>query len=318
MRIFLQFLLISIALHLLSVQAQNAPVISAGSLHSTNAVIYVPVTVSGFSNIGSFQLRLLYDPTIANLTSFAKSSLLTGSLAANTNTPGVIVFSWFKTGMAGVNIPDNTELFTFTFARASNGISTLAWDPGNFTCLWFNAAGQALNQEPFTNFYLNGKVHFMPVIQVYEQPSHPMPVLSFNEMPSTFPTPPQTNTFRNQEISEMLSPSETEKASKTESTFLNELSNKSEKKQLTLHALQDNRAGSIRLRYTLPAGGRVNIRIYSQNGQLLEARNLYTKPAGTYEMPLQTRINGICIASIELMSGTESYKESILFVNKSH
>ncbi len=144
-----------------NMQAQNAPVLTAGVALTIGNQTTIPVTVSNFSNIGSFQLKLLYNTSIASAASMTAFPQLGGSLATNLNMPGIITISWFKTSPNGVSLPSNTTLFNIVFNRTGSGTTALQWDETNGSCLWFNASYQALNQHPFSNYYIPGSLTFL-------------------------------------------------------------------------------------------------------------------------------------------------------------
>ncbi|MCB0806087.1 MAG: hypothetical protein KDC05_09845 [Bacteroidales bacterium] len=143
----------------IDLQAQNAPVINFGDTISYNNTIVLPIIAENFSDIGSCNLKLLYDPAILSAVSVTKSSQLTGSIASNINTPGVITLGWFT--YPGLTLPDQTIIFTFTFNRISPGASYLIWEDDGFSCAWSNSSFTYLNDVPAAQFYNNSTAYML-------------------------------------------------------------------------------------------------------------------------------------------------------------
>ena len=64
----------------IGIYAQNAPITTAGTIVSNGSTAIVPITATGFTNIGSCNLKLTYDPAIATPTAVTTGPLLGGSL----------------------------------------------------------------------------------------------------------------------------------------------------------------------------------------------------------------------------------------------
>ena len=140
------------------VNAQNAPVSSVGSFESTGTIVSVPITATGFNNIGSCNLQLLYDPTLVNCTSVVKGSQLGGGLATNLNVPGVITLGWYT--WPGLTLPDNTEIFSLNFSKIAQGTSVIAWNENYPDRQWSDGNSFTLSDLPFESFYFSGSVIF--------------------------------------------------------------------------------------------------------------------------------------------------------------
>lgn len=189
--------LIVIMLTLLSVVqsgAQNAPVTTAGVVSTVGTTKVVPITVANFTNVGSCNLRIVYDPAIAIATLAAKAPGIGGSFSYNVATPGVVSWGWFIFG--GLTLPANTVLFNITFTKISSGNSDLTWDDSNPNyCTWSNSNSVVLNDTPTENYYNNGILYFLsldapvttaPVLTAFRntQLEVPVSVTSFTSIAS--------------------------------------------------------------------------------------------------------------------------------------
>ena len=86
--------------------AQNAPITTVGSYTGNETTVTIPITVTDFDNIGSCNLRLTYNASVALATNVTTGPLLGGQLAANLDEPGTIVLGWYT--YPGLTLPDNT------------------------------------------------------------------------------------------------------------------------------------------------------------------------------------------------------------------
>jgi hypothetical protein len=136
--------------------AQNAPIITAGTVVSTGSSFTVPVTVTNFNDIRSCNLELSYNSTQATALSVTTGPLLGGTLATNLSYPGKIALGWYT--WPGTSLPDNTVIFNITFARVSAGPVSITWNGEGSACQWWNSEGEVLNDLPLTSFYNNGSV----------------------------------------------------------------------------------------------------------------------------------------------------------------
>lgn len=139
--------------------AQNAPVSTVENISANQPELTVAVTATGFSNIGSCNLQLLYNPEIAMCIAVDKGSQLPGQLASNVSIPGVITLGWYD--WPGVTLPDNSIIFKFTFSRVGNGTSPITWNEDYTDRQWSDGNFNGLNDLPFEDFYLNGSVTFL-------------------------------------------------------------------------------------------------------------------------------------------------------------
>ncbi|MFU8844604.1 MAG: cohesin domain-containing protein [Bacteroidales bacterium] len=148
-----------IFLNVIDIQAQNAPASTVGAIFSYGATATVPVSVTGFNNVGSCNLRWLYDPAVATCTGVTKSASLPGGLAVNTDTPGVITIGWYT--WPGVTLPDHTVVFNLNFSKAGFGITDISWDENYPDRNWGDGNFQIMNDLPLSDYYIPGSLGFL-------------------------------------------------------------------------------------------------------------------------------------------------------------
>ncbi len=136
------------------VTAQDAPFTIAETIVSYGTTVVVPIKANGFNNIGSCNLKLIYDSSILIATAVSKGPLLTGTLASNIATPGVITLGWFT--YPGVTLPDETVIFTISFTKVSFGTSSLTWIDDGYSCAWSDGNFNYLNDSPTSEYYIDG------------------------------------------------------------------------------------------------------------------------------------------------------------------
>ncbi|MBK7212801.1 MAG: T9SS type A sorting domain-containing protein [Bacteroidales bacterium] len=143
-----------------AVLAQNAPVTTINSVLSAvpGQPVQVPVSVTGFSNIGSFTLTMDYDYTRLQYVSGALNPLVVGNLSIGDNDMGNgvhrLVIGWFG-GCSG--IPDNAALVTYTF-NYSGGNTNLQWFEIGPSCEYSDLNANVLTDSPIATYYINGMV----------------------------------------------------------------------------------------------------------------------------------------------------------------
>ena len=142
---------------LLQVKAtQNAPVTIVGSVLFSEATTTVPIKASNFTNIGSCNLEMIYDPAITIATNVTMGPQLGGYLNYNLTVPGQIMLGWYT--FPGVTIPDNTVIFNISFQKVNTGTTTLSCYDDGYSCIYYDGNWNPLNDSPFSNFYVNGSV----------------------------------------------------------------------------------------------------------------------------------------------------------------
>ncbi len=138
---------------------QDAPVSTIDKVVSYTPVVTVPVTVSGFSNVGSCNLQILYDPAIATCVSVNLGPGVAGGIATNLTVPGVIAIGWYT--WPGIDIDDGSVLFDIQFSRFEYGFTELTWDNDYYNRQWSNGDFEQLNDIPTVNFYTDGSIFFL-------------------------------------------------------------------------------------------------------------------------------------------------------------
>jgi hypothetical protein len=279
---------------------QYAPLTLLGSGHTTDAEFIIPVTVSDFENIGSFQLVILYEPAIASANLVNINSNLIGSFASNISAPGQIAVSWFKTTVNGANLPDNTTLLNIAFSKTGNGTCPLQWDESAYACLWFDATGQMLDQDPFSDYYINGSLTFAPLLISHEQVPYPLPVHSPSATDSKIQGLPQifSSTQTNPDFQDFRNLTGNIKSVSDQTK--EEISKTNTGNTLLITAFSNNLTQQITLRYFLPSAGSPVIRVYNIAGQRILAYDLPFKPAGAHDLRVSLNMAGIYLATIML------------------
>ncbi len=166
----LKFIIIILSLILVYlpgvIRSQDAPVTTAGRITDAtpgNPAVPVPVTVTGFNDIGHFTLTLVFDTTRVRYVSATSHAALTGMTTTyfhpSGNTLGKLVFAW--TGASNISLPDNTPIIDMIFSYVL-GTGMLTWDYSyGSVCQYKSYIGEVLtllNDSPEYQFYLNGGI----------------------------------------------------------------------------------------------------------------------------------------------------------------
>ncbi|MCX6235928.1 MAG: hypothetical protein NT175_14630 [Bacteroidetes bacterium] len=187
------FLSLLLFFHMFSlpVRADDAPITYAGIV--TDAIpgatsVPIPITVTGFNDIGQFTLTLQFDTTRVHFISATTNPLLTGMsvtyYSPSGNTLGKLIFAW--TGVSNISLDDGSALSNLTFSYIT-GTGILSWSYyfGSICRYKRYVSGSLiiLNDEPKYLFYKNGgisyrgaPVTFAPVITDPEPGALPVPV----------------------------------------------------------------------------------------------------------------------------------------------
>ena len=145
------------------VYSQNAPITTIGTVSTYGTTTTVALTVTNFTNIASFNLDIMYDPTIATYSSVAQGSGLNGGISGFASN-GHISIGWFTYPPA--TLANNDVLLTITFNKVIDGTSPLTFfDPGpdSYNCIFQDANYNPLNDIPTSTYYINGAVTFATV-----------------------------------------------------------------------------------------------------------------------------------------------------------
>jgi hypothetical protein len=121
--------------------------------------VEIPVTVTSFEEVGTFNLTLTFDPLVLSYQSFAGNALLPFMQVSNPGS-GVLKISWF-TGGAPVSLNDGDTTVMLTFTYLGGGASTLAWDDSSPEfCEYGSGAPDyvVFCDTPTGDYYINGNV----------------------------------------------------------------------------------------------------------------------------------------------------------------
>lgn len=136
----------------------------------------IAVKVKNFKDIVATRAKIIYDPAILTL---SKPPILVPvgktSVAMNTSKAGEIVIAWFcfpeGKMVDGVQVIDsnaitlknNATLFKLYFKRLGSGSSVIAFldDQGENACSSRNAPNELMDDKPFEEHYLPGKLTFV-------------------------------------------------------------------------------------------------------------------------------------------------------------
>jgi hypothetical protein len=141
-------------------QGQDAPVSAVASIVSDQETAMVQITAINVVNIGSCNLKLLYDPAVANATAAVTGPQVGGGLSTDLSVAGVISLGWYK--YPALTLPDNSVIFIITLTKIAPGTTTINWDDEiGVECDWWDGNFILLNDLPTANFYSNGSLTFL-------------------------------------------------------------------------------------------------------------------------------------------------------------
>jgi hypothetical protein len=165
MKSFISILLTGlICLNNYNLSAQNAPISTIGAVETYNDTAIVSITVTEFSNIGSCELVMNYDPAVATATSVTLASGIGYYyFIVSVDTPGLISVTWLflQYNTPGVTLPDNSVFLNITFERANYGFSAIEFDNSLAdNCLWGDSIYDELNDIPYSTYYIDGSLNF--------------------------------------------------------------------------------------------------------------------------------------------------------------
>ena len=143
--------------------AQYAPHTTANPVKVCPAgTANIPITVTAFDAIGSFTLRLEYNPEVITFISLQNiNPLLTDIMANDVPISTVlhkIMIVW--SDINGVSLPDGSKLFDIVF-NYSSGTSEIIFNNtanGGIECEYSNIAANPLIDIPTSTYYINGNV----------------------------------------------------------------------------------------------------------------------------------------------------------------
>jgi len=137
-------------------RSQNAPVTTLPVVTACpGSVISVPVTVTGFTNIGGVTLTMSYDITVLSYINATNTSGFPG-LTINGTIPGKITIAGFS-GSFGVNLPNGATFITINFTY-HGGSTAISWFTLGNNCEYSDYPNyNPLNDIPKSTYYINGQ-----------------------------------------------------------------------------------------------------------------------------------------------------------------
>jgi hypothetical protein len=138
--------------------AQDAPVTTCAVVPGAiQGNVSVPLTVTGFTNIGAISLTLEYDYSVLQFLSGTPNPAMPNFLSGDFDLGNGIHrvnMGWFGSGKT---LDDGSTIMTLNF-NYTGGNSPLNWFDGGASCEYADAAGNVLNDIPAADFYINGFV----------------------------------------------------------------------------------------------------------------------------------------------------------------
>ncbi len=144
---------------MLTLYAQNAPVMTARSMSTSDTTAIVSLTAVDFTYIVSCILQLKYDPDIATVKSVTVDTTLKGNMDVDLSVPGKIALGWYT--YPAKTISGNPVLFNIAFKRVKVGTSQVTWYDTASTCIWHSGDYSTLIDTPSSAFYINGSLTFL-------------------------------------------------------------------------------------------------------------------------------------------------------------
>lgn len=146
-------------------QADNGPVTTAGII--TSAVpgnsYTVPVTVTGFTDIGEFTLTMEFDVRRIQFVAATTHASLPGMTVTYTpppgNNKGRLVFSW--TGSSNTSLTDGSALANLTFSYTSGSAILEWWYYSGTICRYrryVSGSLVTLTTSPYYAYFINGGI----------------------------------------------------------------------------------------------------------------------------------------------------------------
>jgi hypothetical protein len=143
----------------------DAPITSAPVIESCPglSIVDIPVSVSGFNQVGAFTLTMQYSASVFTFQSFSNVSGFP-NLEVIENSPGTIVAEGISNEPEGVTLADNSTLFTIYLGNLG-GLTALTWLDLGESCAYYGPAPfyELRNDDPQSSFYINGSFTELPL-----------------------------------------------------------------------------------------------------------------------------------------------------------
>jgi hypothetical protein len=156
--VFVIFVYGFILINLQPLNAQNAPVTTIATVgNAVPGTIQVPLTVTGFNNIGAISLSIDYDYSVIHFLGGTPNPALpsfpTGEIDLGSGYHRISM-GWFG---AGVTLSDGSTIMTLNFTYIS-GIAEIAFYDNGPSCEYADADFNVLTDTPQGDYYINGHV----------------------------------------------------------------------------------------------------------------------------------------------------------------
>ncbi len=147
------------SLVLLQLNAQNAPHTIAPEITcNPGTIVDIPITVTDFNNIGALSLTMQFDGLVLDYQSYTNNSGFPGLLIFEQITGKISAGGIISFGDPGINLSDNSVLFTLTF-YCIGGSTELQWFDNGESCEYTDDLFNPLNDSPTCLYYINGSVN---------------------------------------------------------------------------------------------------------------------------------------------------------------
>lgn len=165
-----RLIILLLALSLAAIHSwADGPVTKAGKVTIDGPKVIVPITVTGFNQIGAISLKLNYDPAVISYTGISVPSGSPVAVSANavlsgSPTVGTVIMSWYcnlKDLPQGISLTDESVLLNIEFDVISHCTSLLTWNDDDFGngCEYMDASTQQpFHDIPATDHYIGGYV----------------------------------------------------------------------------------------------------------------------------------------------------------------
>ena len=144
--------------------SQNAPISTIGNIETFGTTAVVPITVTGFTGIGSCEYIINFNPAEVSITSVTLGPgvssyyFLEDEIAAGVYK---VVWLFFQPGVQGLDLADNSVFMNINVQKVSAGYSNITFNnssPGN--CLFTDWNFNILNDTPKSTYYIDGSITF--------------------------------------------------------------------------------------------------------------------------------------------------------------
>jgi hypothetical protein len=136
--------------------SQNAPVTTCATVSDAiGGTVSVPITVTGFTNIGAVSLTLDYDYAVAHFIQGTPNPAMSNFLSGDYDLGNGfhrISMGWYGSSNT---LADGSTIMTLYF-NYIGGNSPLNWYENGASCEYADPLGNVLNDVPAENFYING------------------------------------------------------------------------------------------------------------------------------------------------------------------